>query len=118
MWLREGVGTNMYIVGFAIHKGAFRTHDAITFHIPPGTSGSGDAVFSAVGIPLLFLDLRTVPAKTVLANWISTPQSFWSAGAGNSQEPADSMRDLIVAKAFDGLIFIEESHASRLLQVR
>ncbi len=119
MWLRDAFGAQVYAVGFAIHAGEFRTHNSITYRIPAGASGSGDAVFSAAGMPLLFLDLRSVRPQSALGKWISMPQSFWSAGAGGPQGlPEDAMTDRTLSKAFDGLVLVEESHPSQVLPSR
>ena len=60
---------------------------------PPGTrargrgrwrrrrNGRADAILSAAGTPVFFLDLRLVPRDGALGAWLAEPHDFHSLGA-------------------------------------
>ncbi len=122
-WLRQRFGRNLYVVGFAFHRGEVRAvgmgkgqfRGGPTDHkVPPSPEGSGDAVFSAGGMPLLFLDLRGVPESSVLGRWLAEPHLYHSVGAGwITDDPESNLHPQAMSKAYDGLIFLEEGHAAR-----
>ena len=68
-WLREEFGEQIYVAGFAFHRGevlAIGVRDGnyegvAKQSIPESAQGNGDSVLSAAGMPVFFLDLRTVP---------------------------------------------------------
>ncbi|MEK7409649.1 MAG: erythromycin esterase family protein [Acidobacteriota bacterium] len=120
-WLGERFGRRMYVVGFAFRRGEVRAMgmqkgagSGLQNHtVPPSPEGSGDAVLSAAGMPLLFLDMRSVPAAGALARWLAEPHLHLSAGAiWNRDDPESNLHLQSLAKSYDGLIFVEEGHAA------
>lgn len=122
-WLRQRFGRKLYVVGFAFRQGQLRavgmekgrfSGGPSDHEVPPSPEGSGDAVLSAAGLPLLFLDLRAVPASSVLGRWLAGPQLFHSVGAAwSTDNPESNLHLEAISKAYDGLIFVEEGHAAR-----
>jgi erythromycin esterase len=121
-WLRERYGQQIYVVGFAFRQGRLRAigmengkSTALSVHsAAPSPEGSGDAILSAAGMPLFFLDMASLPAGGSLARWLAEPHLFhhggssWVVGNVESNLEAEAL-----SKLYDGLIFVEESHAAR-----
>jgi len=121
-WLREEFGEQIYVTGFALHRGdllAIGVQNGTSYGvakqtIPESVEGNGDSVFSAAGMPVFFLDLRTVPADTSLGRWLAEAHSFLEVGTlWNRDDPQSNSRVRTMAKCYDGLIFLEEGHAAR-----
>jgi len=124
-WLRERYGKQMYVVGFAFRQGRLRAigmengkSTALSvYSAAPSPEGSGDAILSAAGMPLLFLDMANLPAGGPLARWLAEPHLFhnvsanWVVGSDESNLEAEAL-----SKLYDGLIFVEESHAARAIE--
>ena len=72
--------------------------------------GSGDAILSAAGMPLFFLDIRSVPRDGPLGVWLAAEHRFNIAG-GVVPIGKESMSEGSLRSRFDGLVFVEESHA-------
>lgn len=108
-WLRARYGRQLYTVGYAFRGGELRAveHDSVLARrVEASPEGTGDAVLSAAGMPAFFLDLRRVPAQSVLGAWLSEPHLFRLTGVMWSE----ALTAQIPAKLYDGLIFVEESH--------
>ncbi len=120
-WLRDRFGAQMYTVGFAFRRGEVRAvgrqNSSNTrlgaWPAPPLPDGSGDAVLSAAGMPLFFLDFHAVPRDAALAGWLDAPHLFRQAGAIWQIDAAQAnAQTATLAELYDGLIFVEESHAA------
>jgi erythromycin esterase len=119
-WLRQRFGRQYYTVGFAFRRGevwAMGTEDGRSrgdgaWPLAASPEGSGDAILSAAGMPLFFLDLRPVPRDGSLGAWLAAPHRFHEAmgvvtiGGEGANMATDSL-----AESFDGLVFVENSHA-------
>jgi hypothetical protein len=77
-----------------------------------------------VGLPRFILDLRKRPAAGALGTWIAEPQKQRKMGWGGVPPDDPSTAYLVVStyvrwvlpKAFDALVYIEESTATALLK--
>jgi erythromycin esterase len=119
-WLRQALGSRMYVLGFAIHTGTVR---AVTREngrsigiaestIPQAAPGSGTATFSAAGRPIYFLELKN--RTGTLGQWLSDPHLFRGCGAvWNRDYPDAHMESTALSKSFDGLIYLENTTATR-----
>ena len=122
-WLREKLGAQIYVLGFAFRRGELRavgvekgnpTGGPAIQQASPSPEGTGDAVLSATGLPLFFLHLPDVSPTTALGRWLAEPHLFVSAGAfWVRDDPASNFHLQALAKTYDGLIFVEEGHAAR-----
>jgi erythromycin esterase len=130
--LRRMFGEQMRILGFAFdrgevgYRGRDRGHDpsrATLVKVPAASPNSAEAVLRAAGLPRFILDLRTVPAAGPLGDWIAEPQMLRSIGGPalveeHLDDPVSaylmlSQYDIwLLPKAFDALVFIEESTAT------
>jgi erythromycin esterase len=120
--LLERYDKEMYVVGFAFNSGSLRAIGMengkpaalSVYNVPPSQEGSGDAILSAAGLPLFFLDMANIPAGGPLGRWLSTPHLFNSVSdnwvVGN---PDSNLEPEALARLYDGLVFVEESHAAR-----
>jgi erythromycin esterase len=120
-WLREEFGDQVYVTGFAFHRGELlaigvqngQSAGVTKQTIPESTEENGDSVLSAAGMPVFFLDLRTVPPATALGRWLAESHSFLEVGAlWNRDDPQSNSRVKTMTKSYDGLIFLEEGHAA------
>ena len=123
-FLRERYGRQLYVLGYAFRRGGLRAKgprgataaDVADFDAPPSPEGSGDAVLSAAGLPLFFLDFASIPSTTALGRWLAEPHLFhrvgstWFAG-----DAAANFEPMALRQRYDGLIFIEQGHAARPL---
>jgi erythromycin esterase len=124
VWLRERYGKQMYVVGFAFRQGRLRAvgmengkSTALSvYRAAASPEGSGDAVLSAAGMPLFFLNMAALPPAGPLARWLAGPHLFHNVGAAWVVGNADAnLEPEALSKMYDGLIFVEESHASHAL---
>jgi len=122
-WLRERFGKQLYVAGFTFRRGEVRaigTRDLNTAQealgaqtAPPSPEGSGDAILSAAGLPLFFLDMTRLPAGP-LGRWLAEPHLFHYAGWNWSlDDPGANYLPAALSTLYDGLIFVEEGHAAR-----
>jgi erythromycin esterase len=123
-WLRERFGKGLYVVGFALRRGevqAFGLESGASrgyavWPVQASPEGSGDAILSAAGMPLFFLNMRRLPPGGALAGWLAEPHlfhyigAFVAIGGEDSNLEADSL-----LKDMDGLIFVENTHAAHPL---
>ncbi len=123
-WLRERHGKDMYVLGFAFRQGSLRavgqggaTRSGLAEHtVPPAPEGSGGAVLGSAGLPLFFLDLAGLPADGALAGWMQQSHLFYDVGAiWQTSDAAANLTPESLAKAYDGIVFVDEGHAARPL---
>jgi len=121
-WLRDEFGERLYVTGFAFHRGELlaigvqngQNSGVAKQTIPESAEGNGDSVFSAAGMPVFFLDLRTVPPASALGRWLVEPHSFLQVGAlWNQDDPQSNWLVKTMSKSYDGLVYLEEGHAAR-----
>lgn len=119
-WLRESLGSTVYVLGFAINKGMVRAVTTegerriglVESKIPPAAGGTGTAVLSSAGLSMFFLDLRNRSGE--LAKWLAEPHLFRSCGASwDRNNPDSSMQSEILNASYDGLVYMENTQATR-----
>jgi erythromycin esterase len=118
-WLRDEYREQIYVTGFACYRGellapGFRNGNyegVARQRILEPQEASGDSVLSAAGMPVFFLDLRSLPATSALGRWIAESHSFLEVSAWwNRDDPQSNSRVRTLAKSYDGLIFLDEAH--------
>jgi erythromycin esterase len=125
--LRQAFGEQMRVLGFAFERGEvyaipfkggkFDPGGPLVMKVPAVRPNSADALLRATGLPRLILDLRAVPAGSSLGTWMAEPQSLRSFGwAYDLDNAATAYSTVVLLKAFDALIFIEESTPTVLLK--
>ncbi len=108
-WLRRRYGKQLYTIGYAFRAGELRavTDDEPAVHTaPPAPEGSGGVVLGGAGIPQFFLDLSRLP-EGPLENWLAQPHLFHQTGVWWD----DSLVPLAPGTLYDGLIFVDQTHA-------
>ena len=124
--LREMYKDEMYVLGFAFDRGEIRAMPmqngrfvgggAQPLPVPPAKPGTGDALLREAGMPRFVLDLRPVPPQSALGRWLGQPHLFRMPGAAWDKDRPDNFASPIaLGKTFDGIIYIEESTASKAL---
>lgn len=119
-WLREALGSQMYVLGFAIDGGTVRAKrleegkwvDPIEHILPQAAPGTGTAMLSQAGTPMFFLNMKT--ARSALGAWLDDEHLFRVVGGGIDDNQATMSPDRI-GRSYDGLIFLRETSASRPL---
>jgi hypothetical protein len=87
--------------------------------VPPAPEGSGDAMLSADGVPLFFLDMSSRAANSPLGRWLAESHLYYNEGAVWQTKDAEANLSLeALSKSYDGLIFVEEGHAAHGLVVQ
>ncbi len=124
-YLRETYGSKLYALGFAFDSGEIRavkmtggrmSGRAVPLPVSPAPAGTGDAVLHATALPLFFLDFHAVPPGSVLGGWLASPHPFRMPGAAwDPAEAAMFAQPVVLRTAYDGLIYVDVSHASREL---
>lgn len=118
-WLRQSLGSQMYVLGFGINSGSVRaaTREGgrsigrAVSKIPLAEPGTGTAILSSTGKALYFLDLRN--RTGVLGKWLAEPHLFRGCGAQWDRDAPDSfMRSEALSKSYDGLIYLENTQAA------
>ncbi len=120
--LRKRFRKDMYVVGFAFRRGEVwagavedgKRKSAGVWPVEASPEGSGDAILSAAGLPMFFLNMAGVPRDESLGRWLADEHLFHEIG-GLVAIGGDSLnlRPAGLSKRFDGLIFFEDTHASR-----
>ncbi|HZZ38307.1 MAG TPA: erythromycin esterase family protein, partial [Acidobacteriaceae bacterium] len=120
-WLRDEFGEQIYVTGLACYRGELLApgfqngnyESVARQRISQPEEPNGDSVFSAAGMPVFFLDLHSVPATSALGRWIAESHTFLEVSAWwNRDDPQSNSRARTLAKAYDGLIFLDEAHAA------
>ena len=118
--LRDIFGAGALMCGLTFNQGAFRASDMKTnrmadFTVGPGPQGSLDATLASTGLPQFAIDLRTAPAGSV-AEWLQAEHRSRQIGLSYSESNAGAyLQRMKAAKAYDLLIFVEKTSASRPL---
>jgi erythromycin esterase len=124
-WLRESLGSKVYVLGFAINTGTVRAATSegerriglAESEVPPAEQGTGTATLSAAGVPLFFLDVRNRSGE--LGKWLSQRHLFRSCGAvWDRKNPESFMQAETLSASYDGIIYMEATHAARGLPAR
>ena len=119
-WLRARFGKEIYVAGFAFRGGQLQAmgmrgaSPGLSVHTaPPSPEGTGDAVLSAAGLPIFFLDMRAVPTDSTLGRWLAEKHLFYNLGAvWFGDDPASNRQPAAMSKSFDGLFFFEKTTAA------
>jgi len=125
MNMKRMLGSDYLSIGFVFNRGTFRSRDStidswktrgaqksFTVESFPGSYG---AAMSRVGMPIFFLDLRTLPAAGQAAGvheWFSTHHFLKSIDSVFAGEK-DILHAFRLPQLFDGVIFFESTTATR-----
>lgn len=124
-YLRADYGSALCVLGFAFSRGEVRAlrmtgtqmnWPPVPLPVPPAADGTGDALLHRAGLPRFLLDFRRVAPDSPLGAWLSAPHPFQLPGAAwDPSQAALFSQSVTLRTAYDGLIYIDESHASRAL---
>ncbi len=112
--LRTMYGGQMVVFGFAFNRGSFQAIPAgggsplRDWTVPPAPEGSLDAKLGSAGIPVFAVDLRGAPA------WFNESHRARMIGAIFSEDNQQNYwNDMVATKAYDALLFVENTTAAR-----
>ena len=85
-FLHAEFGAQQVVVGFGFNQGRFSALDGvgrlIDHSVGPAPAGFLDAALARTGLPLLALDLRSLPSKGAVAEWMASKPLQRSVGGG------------------------------------
>jgi len=119
--LRKALGQDLVTFGFAFREGGFRAMGGGSafsgvkwFEVKPHPKATLADALSSAGLPLMVLDLRSLPPTGPVHNWFINPQGAFEVGAMFNTQVQDSF---VVARSFpaefDNLIFVERTSPAR-----
>ncbi len=120
--LREALGTDMVVFGFAFNQGSFQAIEMPvpsvgglrSFTVGPAPEESLDGMLAAAGLRLAAIDFRKLPGEGPVADWWSVPHETRNLGSGYSEGVASLVWvPRIVNHLYDALLFIESTTSAR-----
>jgi erythromycin esterase-like protein len=115
--LREKFGSDMVVLGFACNTGQYtavaRGRGLQANDLQPSEPGSAEYYFHSAGLRRAILDLRKAAADDPRSAWLTRRIDFRDIGALAMDEQFSQVN---LTKAFDALIYIDETSASRRLE--
>lgn len=121
-YLRAAFGADFINFGFAFDQGSFRAFDPDLRVVREFTVGSApvdtlDAAFASTALPIFALDLRQLPRQGPVADWFLVPHRSRSIAAiYNDSQAVSSFTNLRVQDAFDVVLFVNKTSASKANQ--
>ena len=119
-YLHAKFGSGLLNFGFAFNQGSFRAVEPGKslgeFSIGPAPEGSLDHALASAGLPLFALDLRQLPKEGPVAQWFAKPRATRSISAVYSEDSASYFASQQWQDAFDVILFVEKTTASRRVQ--
>lgn len=118
--LSRSMGRDMVVFGFGFNQGSFRAIDSraerrglSTFTVAPAPDGSLDQTLARTGLPIVALDLRTIPSEGPVARWFAEPHRMRGIGAVYNPAYDKSYCPMVtVTRGFDALLFVESTSAA------
>jgi len=119
--LKEWYGDQLRIFGFFFNKGSFKALDEgkvskgmHNFSVGPAPKGTMQYVMESAGLSVAAIDLQDLPENGTIHDWFYNPQqSRFSWGGYNEDEPNDYFHPYELAKAFDVLIYLDSTTATK-----
>jgi erythromycin esterase len=115
-YLRQTLGKDMVVFGFAFNRGSFQAVDAAggkgvhPFTVGPAPEGSLDSTLALAGLKISALDLRAIPPHGAVSHWFAEAHKTRSIGAVyNASSDRKYYARAIIADDFDALLFVEET---------
>jgi erythromycin esterase len=125
-YLRQTFGEGIRVLGFTFDRGDVRAvrmkqgkidGPPTAMKVPTAKAGSVEDVLLTVGLPRFVLDLRGVAPAGKLGTWLNAPQVMRLVEAVyDPDNAAAAYTTVVLPKAFDALIYIEDTTASVPLQ--
>lgn len=117
-YLSKWFGKAYVNFGFAFGEGSFRAVERgkglHEFTVEPAPEGSLDRALADTGIPILALDLRQLPRRGAVADWMDEPHLTRSIGAVYSAESDNSyLVNTMVQDSYDVLLFVNKTTAAK-----
>lgn len=79
----------------------------------PSPADTVDAALADTGFPLFALDLRGVPSKSIVREWLAAPHRMRSVGSIYNELFAASFFASVTASTFDVIFFVNRSTPAR-----
>lgn len=116
-YLRQVLGKDMVVFGFAFNQGSFQAMDGgdegkgvHQFTVGPAPEGSLDSTLARTGLKIAALDLRAVPTHGPVSDWFARTHKTRSIGAVYNVSAAKNYyARAVIANDFDALLFVEKT---------
>jgi erythromycin esterase len=119
-YLRTQYGNQMVVFGFLFYQGSFNAYwrsSLQTFQVDPPPTDSYESFFHEAGLPLFFLDLRSVKADSPAADWFLAPHPFRIIGTNYDPYSAQLyFETAVLAKVFDIVIYFQATSPALILK--
>lgn len=118
--LADWYGDDYYVVGMEFGHGFFRStyvRQLRKFSVDPAPEDTLPGILSNLELPYAYVDVEAASGDDEVSEWLAEPRRRHSIGAAFNPDQEDEYRfveDSIVGR-FDGLLFVDESTASRML---
>lgn len=109
---------NTFVFGFAFGEGAFQARDATQgakstkqiaeFKVGLAPIGTLEFALEKAGAPIVALDLKHLPEKSALKEWMSARHPSRSVGSMFTSEPS-MLQMSAPARAYDALIYVQKT---------
>jgi erythromycin esterase-like protein len=112
----------MVVFGFLFYQGSFNAYlvprltQLHVFQVGPPAGDSYESFLHSAGMPLFFLDLRTVSPDSTAAGWLLAPHPFRMVGCCYDPNNPWILTTMSLAKEFDAVIYIQDTSPSELLE--
>ncbi|MEO8448404.1 MAG: erythromycin esterase family protein [Gemmatimonadota bacterium] len=107
MFLHSMIGGDYRSIGFAFNQGAMWAEAGTRIELPPAETGSIDWALAQVGLPLFFVDFRTIPKAGAVRAWLDRPVK---------QRIQNMSTEYNEFQSWDGLVFVNTITPSRLAE--
>lgn len=119
-YLKPALQNQIYLTGFEFHHGRFTSNLnwVRTYEAEPADSRFYAGTLSRVGLPILFLDFRTMMESPALEAWLAQARLVHHLQEGHGVlrlNPAWVRDEESWPSLFDGVIYVEASTPARLL---
>jgi len=118
-YLKPALRNQIYLTGFEFHHGQFTSNLnwVRTYAAEPADSRFYAGTLSRIGMPILFLDFRTMMENAAVDAWLERPRlshDLQEAHGFLRLNPAWVRDNESWPSLFDGVIYVEESTPARL----
>ncbi len=113
-YLQKQYGNQMVIFGFVFYQGSFRACETRPiFRVGAPPTNSYESFLHEAGLPLFFLDLRSVKLGGAAADWMLVPHPFRQIGSCYQPNLWQSgFLTAALARVFDVVVYFEDTSPS------
>lgn len=118
--LKSRLGDKYYSIGTAVYDGSFSPNGiSVPTTLPPPPANFFETLLHGVGMNGFGLNLHDIPAGSLLAKYMSSPQPMRLVGAIDSpSQLAYTTTNITPNRSFNSIIFVNTSHPAHSFEVK